>query len=85
MTYQVIWSEKSRKNLDNLDKATSSRIITKVESIKEEPLMYVKRLQGVKLYSLRVGEYRVILDIEKQKIVIFVVKVGLRNTVYDDV
>ncbi len=83
MSYQVIWSERSRKNLKMLEKSIASRIITKVESISEDPFTYVKRLQGVPLFSLRVGEYRVILDIENTKMVIFVVKLGHRSRIYD--
>ena len=85
MSYQVIWSEKSKKSLKALDKTTSSRIVAKVESIKNDPFVFVKHLEGVKLYSLRVGDYRVILDIENQKMVIFVVKAGHRSKVYDDI
>lgn len=84
MSYEVIWSEKSKKNLKAIDKNTSSRIVSKVESIKDNPFLFVKHLQGVALYSLRVGEYRAILDIGNQKMVIFVVKVGHRGNVYDD-
>jgi mRNA interferase RelE/StbE len=83
MSYQVIWSERSRKNLELLGKSIASRIITKVEGISEDPFTYVKRLQGVSLFSLRVGEYRVILDIENTKMVIFVVKLGHRSRIYD--
>lgn len=83
MIYQVIWSEKSRKSLEAIDKNISERIISKVEDIKKDPFVFVKRLQGVALYSLRVGDYRVILDIENKKMVIFVIKIRHRSKVYD--
>ena len=83
MSYQIIWSEKSRKGLESLGKNISARIISKVESISEDPFAHVKRLQGVALFSLRVGDYRVILDIENKKMVIFVVRLGHRGKVYD--
>ncbi len=62
----------------------ASRIISRVESISEDPFTYVKRLHGVSLFSLRVGDYRVILDIENKKMVIFVVKLGHRSKIYED-
>lgn len=83
MTYQVTWSEKARKNLQELDKKVTNRIIAKVESIKERPLDYTKRLVGLPLYSLRVGDYRVIMDIKSKQMLIFIVKVGPRKSVYD--
>ena len=83
MSYQIIWSQRSRKNLEALGKNTSARIISKVESIIENPFAFVKRLHGVSLYSLRAGNYRVILDIENKKLVIFVVRIGHRSKIYD--
>lgn len=82
MTFNVIWSEKSKLTLKSLDKVTSSRIVAKVESIKESPLDYVKHLVGVPVYSLRVGDYRVIMDIKNKEMIIFVIKVGHRSKVY---
>ena len=84
MTYQVIWSERSRKDLESLDKKTQSRIVAKVESIKENPFNYVKRLTGVPLFSLRAGDYRVIIDIKSKQMLIFVVRVGHRREIYDE-
>ena len=84
MSYEVIWAERAKKNLKALDGDIAHRIISKVESIKDNPFLFVKHLQGVALYSLRIGDYRIIMDIENQKMVIFVVKIGHRGEVYDD-
>ena len=84
MSYQVIWSERSRKNLELLGKSMASRIISKVEGISEDPYTHVKRLHGVSLFSLRAWDYRIILDIENKKMVIFVVKLGHRSKIYED-
>lgn len=83
MTYKVDWSQRSKKDLQELDKKTRSRIIAKVESIRENPFEYVKHLVGVPLYSLRVGDRRVIMDIQTNEMLIFVVKTGPRRNVYD--
>ncbi|MGI0134472.1 MAG: type II toxin-antitoxin system RelE family toxin [Candidatus Micrarchaeaceae archaeon] len=45
--------------------------------------MYVKRLVGIPLYSLRVGDYRVLMDIKNRDMLIFVVRVGHRSGAYD--
>ncbi len=84
MTYQVIWSEKARKDLQEIDKGTSNRIVAKVENIKEQPFSYVKHLVGVPLYSLRVGDYRVIIDIKNKQMLVFIVKIGHRKGVYKE-
>ena len=84
MTYQVLWSDKARKNLQGLDKKISIRITAKVESIKEQPFSYVKHLVGVPLYSLRVGDYRIIMDVKNKQMLIFVVRIGHRKGVYNE-
>jgi len=76
MSYQVTWSQRSRSDLEALENKIRSRIIAKVESIKEQPYSYVKHLVGVPLYSLRVGDYRVIMDIKNKQMLIFVVRIG---------
>ncbi len=84
MTYLVILSQSAETELGLLEQRDRNRIILKLDSIKEQPLNYVKHLTGVPLYSLRVGEYRVIMDIKNKEMVIFIIKVGHRSKVYDN-
>ena len=84
MSYQVTWSQRSKKDLEAIDKKIRDRIIAKVESIKENPLDYVKHLVGVPLYSLRVGDYRVIMDIKTNQMLMFVIKAGHRKNIYNE-
>lgn len=82
MTYEVKWTETSLRNLKGLTKDVTRRIIEKVESISKEPFMFVTKLKGFDLYKLRVGDYRVIMNIERKKMIIFVVDVGHRSVIY---
>jgi mRNA interferase RelE/StbE len=84
MTYQVIWSQRSKNDIESFDNKLRDRIITKVESIKEQPFNYVKHLVGVPLYSLRIGDYRVIMDIKNKQMLIFIIKIGHRKKVYGE-
>jgi len=59
-------------------------ILKNMMIISKNPFHYIKRLRGVPLYSLRAGKYRVIMSIEREKLVIFVIEVGNRKNVYDD-
>ncbi|MBI2126395.1 MAG: type II toxin-antitoxin system RelE/ParE family toxin [Thaumarchaeota archaeon] len=80
MKVEVRWTETAIKQLKKLDKATSKTIIDRVEEIKSDPFSFLKKLQSVPLYSLRVGNYRVILSIERNNLVIL--DVGHRNKIY---
>jgi len=82
MTYGIKWSDTSLKQLEKLDKALAKRIIDKVESIADDPFSFVKKLKGFDLYRLRVGNYRVIVSIESSKLIIFVLEVGHRSSIY---
>lgn len=80
--YEIFWSEFSDRQLNKLDKKTIERITQRLESIAKDPFKYVKRLKGSNLYRLRVGDYRVIMGIERGRMVILVLDVGHRKAVY---
>jgi mRNA interferase RelE/StbE len=82
MKYEVKWAESSLKQLEKLDKSVAKRIIDKVEFVSENPFAYVQKLKGFGLYRLRVGGYRVIMSIERKKMIVFVLEVGHRSVVY---
>ena len=83
MSFKVIWSPKSDKQIRRIEKKTRKRIYDKVASIRNNPYVFTKRLFGINLYSLRVGDYKVIMNIRKQIMTIFVVKVCYRKEVYE--
>lgn len=81
--YDVIISPTALKQLDKLENNIKTRIISTLERIKVRPESYVKRLVGINAYSLRVGDYRVIMDIDNNRLIILVIKVGHRKNVYE--
>lgn len=83
MTYEIIFSDKALRQLKKLEKNTQERIITVLERIRVRPEAYVTKLVGDTGYKLRVGDYRVIMDIENKMLRILVLKVGHRKNVYD--
>jgi mRNA interferase RelE/StbE len=82
MTYQVILSEEARRTLEKLDKATSSRMVKRLEMAALNPFPYLKRLEGVPLFSLRVGDYRLIVNLDLNRRMILVIRIGHRKKVY---
>jgi len=82
MVWVVKWSEKSLKQLKKIDKTIAGRIFYGVEDLKENPFQAVDRLSGSKFYKLRVGTYRVILDLRQGKLIIFVVEIDNRGSIY---
>jgi mRNA interferase RelE/StbE len=82
MRYEVKWAETSLKQLEKLDRSAAKRIVDKVEFISEDPFMHIQKLRGFDLYRLRVGDYRVIMSIERKKMIVFVLEVGHRSVIY---
>ncbi len=82
MTYEIIFSDKAFKQLKKLEKKVQERIIASLERIKIRPESYISKLVGDPGYKLRVGSYRVIMDIDKGKLLILVIKIGHRKKIY---
>lgn len=82
MAYSFVWSPTSKKELQNLQPKLSMRIIKKVLDLELAPYHFVEKLTDVNVWKLRVGDYRVILDIDEKKKVILVLKIGHRKNVY---
>ena len=82
MPYEIIISPRALKDLKNLPKDVTSRIVSTLEQIQNDPINSVSRLQDSPLYSVHVGEYWVFCDILHKKLVIFIVRVGHRRNSY---
>ncbi|MDO9516641.1 MAG: type II toxin-antitoxin system RelE/ParE family toxin [Methanosarcinaceae archaeon] len=82
MTYEIIFSGAALKQLKKLEKSIQERIISTLERIRIRPQSYVTKLVGDSVYRLRVGDYRVILDIDEGILVVLVIKVGHGMKIY---
>ena len=80
--YSLIYSDTSLKQLRKLEKDIKNRIISSLERIRIHPHPHVKKLVGNPYFRLRVGDYRVILDIQNDKLIILVIEVGHRKDIY---
>ena len=81
MPFEIIWSANSSDQLNKLETLVSRRIAKKVRELSENHYSKdIKRLKGENAFRLRVGDYRIIFDIERDKIIIL--KLGHRKNVY---
>ncbi len=80
--YEIIFSQKAKKQLFKLEKNTQERIIAVLERIRIRPETYITKLIGDPGYKLRVGDYRLIMDIDNNNLLILVIKVGHRKDIY---
>ena len=80
--YDVIFDPLAIDFLNGRGKAVRERIFRKIVSTKANPFHYFERLEGRKDYKLRVGDYRVIADIDQSAGKIQVTLIGHRKNVY---
>ena len=80
--YDIIFNKIARKQLSKLPNEIKKRVLSSLLRIKIRPYSFVKKLSNSRYFRLRVGDYRVILDIQKNKLIIIVVEVGHRRNIY---
>ena len=80
--FDLFFTEESKKFLKKLNKQDSKRIISSIERCKIRPHSHVKKLVSSPYFRLRVGDYRVILDIQSGKLLIIVIEIGHRKDIY---
>ncbi len=84
MTYTVFLHPKAAKELKKLEAGFRTRIVEGLRELGEDPDGKGKRLSQSDFLSLRVGDYRVIYEIDPEKKRVLVLFVGHRSKVYDD-
>jgi mRNA interferase RelE/StbE len=80
--YNIIFTRKSEGQLDKLDNSIRERIISSLERIRIRPENFVERLVGEPGYKFRIGDYRLILDINNDQLIILVIEIGHRRNIY---
>lgn len=82
MVYSIIWSESAARQLAKLDRSVARRILDRVQTLESNPLRNLRGLVGVPYYRLRVGDYRVIVEVTEARLIVLVLKVGHRSSIY---
>ncbi len=87
MLWRLILMPAAERDLDKIPEPDARRIKEELYALADEPYprFHVKKLKGrpnSPLYSHRVGQYRIILAIEDNVMVITVIEVGNRSKVY---
>jgi mRNA interferase RelE/StbE len=80
--FNLLYSEQALKQLEKLEKPVKERILRTLERIRIRPIAHVKKLVSSPYFRLRVGDYRIILDIKNDEMIILVIEVGHRKNIY---
>ena len=81
--FEIQFSKKALKDLQNLPRPISKRIVEKIALLKDSPFQQpIKKLSGQPYFRLRVGDYRVLFALSKKELRISVVKIAHRKKIY---
>lgn len=80
--YSIEFSESAQRQLFKLEITIQKRIVNAIDRIRIRPFNFVMKIVGSPYYRLRAGDYRVILDIRNDKMVIMVIHIGHRRNIY---
>lgn len=82
--YQVSYTPSVVKYLRKLDRSTQRRLLNAIEELANDPTpprsIHLKGGQGER--RIRVGDYRVIYEVNNGELIILVLKIGHRRDIY---
>ena len=84
MTYTVLLHPKAAEELNKIKEPTRSRIRERLTELRRDPEASGKRLRYTGFWSTRIGDYRAIYEIKRNRGQVIVLYVGHRRNVYDD-
>ena len=80
--YDILFTRKAMKQFEKLEPEQQERVNAAIERIRIRPHTHIKKLVGNPYYRLRVGDYRIILDIHEQTVTILILAIGHRKNIY---
>jgi mRNA interferase RelE/StbE len=83
--YKILYSTQAAKALLKMPRNTAQKIRGKLEKLANDPFAPIpnaRKLQGRPGYRLRVGDWRVIYEINNNEVIIIVLKIAPRGEVY---
>jgi len=83
-TYEITFARSAGKELQALPLNVAERILTKIEGLASNPRPHgCKKLSGpTRLWRLRVGDYRIVYDIDDEERVVDISVIRHRSVAY---
>lgn len=82
--YIIVLSKKAQKQLDKLSDKIAEPIFTAITQLENNPRPNgYKKLKGRKGYRIRTGNYRIIYEIYDTELIIDVIDLGHRKSIYE--
>ena len=80
--YSVEFTETAKRLINKINAKNKELILKKIYSIRDNPFRFLKRLQGEKLWRLRIADFRAIIDVLVSANKIIVLRIGYKKNIY---
>jgi mRNA interferase RelE/StbE len=80
--YILLFSKEAKKKFYALGKGEQKQISSVLERCRIRPEHFAKRLVGSPYYRIRAGEYRIIIDIRHDEIILLMMEIMHRKKAY---
>jgi mRNA-degrading endonuclease RelE of RelBE toxin-antitoxin system len=84
VTFTVLLHLEAVKALEKIEEQKRLKITEKLRELRNRPERVGKRLKYSEFWSLRLGDYRAIYEISRDKNQVVILFIGPRKKVYDD-
>ena len=84
--FEIYYSNQAEKFLKKADKILAKRLIKKVDELKSTPIIHdTKTIEGYeeKLFRVRIGDYRILYEVDYKLNKIGIVKIDKRSKIYN--
>lgn len=82
MAYKVILHPNVVKYIRKLPTLISDRIKKKLKLVEENPFHFLEHYEAEDIYKLRIGDYRALIDVDKEKRLLIVRVLNHRKRIY---
>ncbi|MBZ5562885.1 MAG: type II toxin-antitoxin system RelE/ParE family toxin [Acidobacteriia bacterium] len=84
MPYTIRFTPRARRDFSSLDRVLQERLEQHIDRLAENPFPAgAKRLHAEEpYYRIRVGDYRIIYQVDGQQLLVIVIRIGHRKDVY---
>jgi mRNA interferase RelE/StbE len=85
MAYTVEYSKEAARDLVHMPRDIADLVRDKINILAQDPFApnnNATKLQGREGYRLRLGDWRIIYTVDQKRVVVLVVKIGVRGGIY---
>ena len=84
MTYHLVWLKHATRDLGKLEADTADRVRSAIDELTTNPRPHgcTKLRGGIEGYRIRIGDWRVIYEIDDAARVVTLTRIGHRSEIY---